>query len=86
MRKRSRKQAEAEDINQIAARMTRHVIEATEEPELTEGERHALAVALGRLGGRKGGLARAAKLTDAERSQSASKAALARWHKKPDKA
>jgi len=37
------------------------------------------AVALGRLGGLKGGRARAAKLSAAERSESAKKAAAARW-------
>ena len=37
------------------------------------------AVALGRKGGLKGGKARAAKLTPEERSDSARKAATARW-------
>lgn len=37
------------------------------------------AVALGRLGGLKGGKARAASMTAKERSQSALKAARARW-------
>jgi hypothetical protein len=40
------------------------------------------AVALGKLGGQKGGPARAKKLTAMERSQIASKAAKARWRKK----
>jgi hypothetical protein len=39
------------------------------------------AVELGRKGGVKGGRARAAKLTADERSESARKAALARWQK-----
>lgn len=39
------------------------------------------AVALGRRGGKKGGPARAAKLTAAERSESARKAVQARWAK-----
>lgn len=39
------------------------------------------AVALGRKGGKKGGLARAAKLTAEERSESARKAVQARWRK-----
>jgi hypothetical protein len=39
------------------------------------------AVALGRKGGKKGGLARAAKLTPAQRSESARKAVQARWAK-----
>jgi hypothetical protein len=45
------------------------------------------AVALGRKGGKKGGLARAANLTPQQRSESASKAVRARWAKlkpKPD--
>jgi hypothetical protein len=40
------------------------------------------AVALGKLGGKKGGPARAAKLTAKKRSEIASKAARARWAKK----
>jgi hypothetical protein len=39
------------------------------------------AVALGKMGGSKGGKRRAAKLTPEERSDSAKKAALARWAK-----
>ena len=39
------------------------------------------AVALGKLGGQKGGLARAAKLTPEERSSIARKAAQKRWGK-----
>jgi len=37
------------------------------------------AIALGKMGGSKGGKRRAAKLTPEERSASARKAALARW-------
>ena len=80
MRKRSRK-TEAEDVNQIAARMTQHVIDATEPDLSDEDTRKRLAQALGRLGGLKGGPARAAKMTDAQRSKSASNAARARWAK-----
>lgn len=40
------------------------------------------AVSLGRLGGLKGGKARARTLTKSERSEAARKAALARWRKK----
>lgn len=40
------------------------------------------AVALGRLGGAKGGKARAAKLTAARRSLIAKNAARARWKRK----
>jgi hypothetical protein len=83
MRKRSRKQ-EPEDINQIAHRMAQHVIEATEPDLSDEDTRKRLAQALGRLGGLKGGPARAAKLTDAQKRESASKAARARWAKRSD--
>jgi hypothetical protein len=81
MRKRSRK-AETEDINQGAFRIVR---DSTGEPDLSnEDARRALAQALGRLGGLKGGKARAAKLSKAQRSASASKAARARWDKRHD--
>jgi len=44
------------------------------------------AVALGRLGGLKGGKARTGKLTAEERSELARKAVLARWAKAKEKA
>jgi hypothetical protein len=81
MRNRSRK-PKAEDVNQIAARMVRHITEAAETPDLSdEDARKRAAAALGRRGGLKGGPARAAKMTKAERSRSASDAARARWKK-----
>lgn len=43
--------------------------------------KNAAAVALGRLGGKKGGQARAANMTPEERSESARKAVQARWAK-----
>lgn len=45
-------------------------------------EKDPAAVELGRRGGKKGGKARAAKMTPEERSESARKAAKARWDKK----
>jgi hypothetical protein len=44
-------------------------------------EKNPAAVALGRLGGLKGGRARAAKLSSKRRSQIAKDAARARWKK-----
>jgi hypothetical protein len=44
-------------------------------------EKDPAAIARGHLGGIKGGHARAARLTAAERSASASKAAKARWER-----
>lgn len=50
-----------------------------EQPEMTPEERHAAAVALGRLGGKKGGKARAEKLTTEQRQSIARHAAEMRW-------
>jgi hypothetical protein len=62
------------EVNALAASI---VAEATGEP-VDDGKNPA-AVALGRLGGQKGGKARAAKLSASERSAIAKKAAQARW-------
>lgn len=48
-------------------------------PPEPEREKNPAAVALGKLGGMKGGAARAAKMTPEERAESARKAATARW-------
>jgi hypothetical protein len=44
-------------------------------------KKNSAAVELGHLGGIKGGVARAIKLTPIQRKEIARKAALARWHK-----
>jgi len=54
---------------------------ASAEPAPADGKNPA-AVALGRLGGKKGGQARAKKLTAEQRREIAKKAAEARWKKK----
>ncbi|PZS00502.1 MAG: hypothetical protein DLM70_13465 [Chloroflexi bacterium] len=67
------------DINQLAASI---VDEATrDEPDVVpmQPEKNPAAVALGRLGGLKGGKARAEKLTPEKRSEIAKKAAAKRW-------
>ena len=48
---------------------------------VTVKKKNPAAVALGRKGGKKGGPARAAKLTPVQRSESARKAVQARWAK-----
>ena len=48
----------------------------------TQPKKNAAAVALGKLGGLKGGPARAKKMSAKERSESARKAVNARWHGK----
>lgn len=55
--------------------------EAEPEPEPTKNPN---AVALGRLGGAKGGKARAAKLTPEQRREIAKRAAQARWEPRGD--
>lgn len=55
-----------------------------EELAQEESGKNPAAVALGRLGGKKGGPARARKLTKEQRSQIAKKAAEARWHSSSD--
>ena len=49
------------------------------EPDPEPRVKNPAAVELGRMGGLVGGKARAASLTPAERTDSARKAALARW-------
>lgn len=48
---------------------------------MVKKRKNPYAVALGKRGARKGGLARAAAMTAQERSESARKAVLARWAK-----
>jgi len=60
-----------------------HVFEQAigETPVVPEPDKNPAAVALGRLGGLKGGKARAAKLTAERRSEIARNAVEARWKK-----
>jgi hypothetical protein len=71
----------AEDVNQIAARIIAEATGVQITPVATNGKNPA-AVALGRLGGKKGGPARAAKLSKKRMKEIARKAATARWNKK----
>lgn len=77
MPKRSSKK-KARDINTLASQI---VSKATGEdtPKAEDSEKNPYAVELGRLGGKKGGKARAEKLTPEQRSEIAKKAAQARW-------
>lgn len=58
--------------------------EPAEKPQDTEKKKNPAAVELGRLGGKKGGKARAAKLTPEQRSAIAKKAAQKRWSQGED--
>jgi hypothetical protein len=55
-----------------------------EKPAKAEPEKNPAAVALGRLGGLKGGKARAEKLSPAKRKAIAKKAAAKRWGKRAE--
>ena len=57
-----------------------------EEPRIVPPEKNAAAVALGKLGGAKGGKKRAATMTAEERKESARKAAEARWKSRKSEA
>jgi hypothetical protein len=72
MPKRSSKQKDPSEI-------ARHVLDAVVPDAEPKPEKNPAAVALGRLGGLKGGKARAAKLTAARKKAIAKKAAKARW-------
>lgn len=73
MPERSRKKRPV-DVNRMATEIVQEAI-----GEAPADTRNPAAVALGRLGGRKGGAARAAKLTPEQRSEIAKRAAAARW-------
>ena len=67
----------SKDENEIAASI---VAQVTQEAD-AQPEKNPAAVALGRLGGMKGGPARAKALSQAKRRAIAKKAAAARWAK-----
>lgn len=75
-----KKQPNTTDVNILAAHI---VAQATnkdaDKPVKVKPEKNPAAVALGRLGGLKGGKARAEKLSAKKRTEIAKKAAKARW-------
>lgn len=82
-----KKKRPSTDVNVTAFEILQAVTgEQAEEPNRnkkpTEPEKNPAAVALGRLGGLKGGKARAAKLSIKQRKAIAKQAAQARWNKR----
>ncbi len=67
------------DVNQLAKSIVEQATGDTPAVVPVEDGKNAAAVALGRLGGLKGGKARAEKLSKEKRSEIARKAAAARW-------
>ncbi len=83
MQKRSSiKRNRSKDENVMAKSVIDDIIELTESEAFQETpNKNPAAVMLGRLGGLKGGKARAMKLSAEKRSEIAQKAAAARWKK-----
>jgi hypothetical protein len=79
MPKRSSKKQTPKDTNELAAFI---VGQATTESGEQPKEKNPHAVFLGRLGGLKGGKARAERLTPEQRKEIAQKAAQSRWGSK----
>jgi len=77
MQERSSKKGTPEDVNILAARIVEGVTTDSDGKNLA-------AVVLGRLGGKKGGKARAKKLTPEQRSDIARRAAQVRWQRVAD--
>jgi len=70
------------DICQLAYQIVQEATQEEKPIEPSIKEKNPAAVALGRLGGLKGGRARAEKLSPKKRKEIAKKAARARWGKK----
>jgi hypothetical protein len=68
------------DVNQMASNLI-DAISGELKPEQPERGKNPAAVALGRLGGKKGGIARANKLSKRRKSEIAKHAAETRWKK-----
>ena len=80
MPERTRKKTPPEDVNILASEIVESATKGKPKPD-KDKEKNPHAVALGRLGGKKGGPARAKKLSAEKRREIAKKAARARWKK-----
>jgi hypothetical protein len=69
------------DMNQLAKRIVDISVGEAEDKPIAEKNPHA--VALGRLGGLRGGKVRAERLAPAKRREIARVAARSRWNKRP---
>jgi len=70
------------DPNQLAKTIVDMTTGVAPRPSASLGNKNPAAVALGRLGGAKGGKARAQALTPEQRAEIARKAAAKRWGSK----
>ncbi len=85
MPKRSSKKKRPTDENQLAKSIVDEAVADGGMEFAARRVKNPAAVALGRLGGKKGGPARAKKLSKKRRSEIAKKAARARWNKQRKK-
>jgi hypothetical protein len=69
------------DLNALAKSIVDDATSGEPRPKPEERLKNAAAVELGRMGGLKGGKARAAKLSPERRAEIARKAAAARWQR-----
>lgn len=76
------KRSSKRDVNQIAKSIVDQIAGEKQPQDEPKPAKNPAAVELGRLGGKKGGKARAEKLSANQRSEIAKKAAAARWEKK----
>jgi hypothetical protein len=66
----------------VVVQIAHSIIEQVTSEPIQAPKKNPAAVALGRLGGLKGGKARAEKLSDEQKPDIARKAALSRWNRK----
>jgi hypothetical protein len=76
-----RKRKRPRDLNQLAKFIVDVSTGDAELPEYQPDDKNPAAVELGKMGGKKGGKARAKNLSAEERSAIARKVAKARWNK-----
>jgi len=81
---RSSKHQGPKDINETAFDVVQRAIGVVPRDEPADTGKNPHAVALGKLGGAKGGKARAQALSAKKRSAIAKKAAVARWQRRSD--
>jgi hypothetical protein len=75
----AKRSSKPRDTNSMAAAIVAQSTDPEDQGEDPYDGKNPAAVELGRLGGQKGGKARAEKLTAEQRSEIAKKAAAARW-------
>lgn len=75
----AKRSSKPRDTNSMAAAIVAQATDPDDQGDDPYKGKNPVAVEAGRVGGQKGGAARAAKLTPQERSEISRKAAQARW-------